>query len=298
MSATIATRPAMPGNHAGMATALALSRRRRRIDRVVTALCMAATLIGLACLASILGTLLWRGLGGLSLTVFTTSTLPPGSQGGLLNAIVGSLIQTMLGAALGTPIGLLVGTYLAEYARGSRLGAAVRFVSDVLLSAPSILVGLFVYQLVVNPFNGFSGIAGCLALAVIVIPIVVRTTEDMLLLIPAQMREAVIALGAPKWKMIVLICYRAARQGIATGVLLAVARVAGETAPLLFTSLGNLNWSVDLTRPMASLPVTIYQYAGSAFPDWVELAWVGALLITVGVLTINIVARILLRGRT
>ncbi len=296
MSAT--TSPAFPGSHPGMATALALSRRRRRVDRVVTGLCMGATLIGLACLASILGTLLWRGLGGLSLTVFTTSTLPPGSNGGLLNAIVGSLIQTMAGAAIGTPIGLMVGTYLAEYARGSRLGMAVRFVSDVLLSAPSILVGLFVYQLVVNPFNGFSGIAGCLALAVIVIPIVVRTTEDMLALIPAQMREAVIALGAPKWKMIVLICYRAARQGIATGVLLAIARVAGETAPLLFTSLGNLNWSVDLTRPMASLPVTIYQYAGSAFQDWVELAWVGALLITAGVLSINIIARILLRGRT
>jgi phosphate transport system permease protein len=165
----------------------------------------------------------------------------------------------------------------------------------VLLSAPSILIGLFIYQLVVNPFGGFSGIAGCLALAVIVIPIVVRTTEDMLRLIPATLREAVIALGAPKWKMVVLICYRAAKEGIATGILLAVARVAGETAPLLFTSLGNLNWSVSLTKPMASLPVTIYQYAGSAFEDWVQLAWVAALLITFGVLAINIGARTLLR---
>ena len=189
----------------------------------------------------------------------------------------------------------MVGTYLAEYGRGSPLANAVRFVSDVLLSAPSILIGLFVYQLLVEPFGGFSGIAGCLALAVIVIPIVVRTTEDMLRLIPSTLREAAIGLGAPKWKMIVLICYRAAKDGIATGILLAVARIAGETAPLLFTSLGNLNWSVSLGQPMASLPVTIYQYAGSAFDDWVQLAWVGALLITFGVLAINIAARVLLR---
>jgi phosphate transport system permease protein len=174
---------------------------------------------------------------------------------------------------------------------------AVRFVSDVLLSAPSILIGLFIYQLAVQPFGGFSGIAGCLALAVIVIPIVVRTTEDMLQLIPPSLREAAVALGAPKWKMIVLICYRAAKDGIVTGVLLAVARIAGETAPLLFTSLGNLNWSISLSQPMASLPVTIYQYAGSAFEDWVQLAWVGALLITIGVLATNILARFALRGR-
>ena len=198
--------------------------------------------------------------------------------------------------ALGTPVGLLVGTYLAEYAHGSMLGNAVRFVSDVLLSAPSILIGLFIYQLVVSPFGGFSGFAGCIALAVIVIPIVVRTTEDMLSLIPTAMREAAVALGAPKWKMIVLICYRAAKDGIVTGILLALARVAGETAPLLFTSLGNLNWSLSLAKPMSSLPVTIYQYAGSAFDDWVQLAWVGALLITFGVLAINILARVVLRG--
>ncbi len=246
-------------------------------------------------LTSILATLLWRGLPGLAPTVFTNETRPPGSNGGLLNAIVGSLIQTVIGTVIGTPIGLLVGTYLSEYGRGSLLANAVRFVSDVLLSAPSILIGLFIYQLLVEPFGGFSGVAGCLALSVIVIPIVVRTTEDMLGLIPPSLREATIGLGAPKWKMIVLVCYRAARQGITTGILLAIARIAGETAPLLFTSLGNLNWSLSLAQPMASLPVTIYQYAGSAFEDWVQLAWVGALLITLGVLAINIVARLLLR---
>jgi phosphate transport system permease protein len=279
-----------------VAVARALGRGRKRINLTVELLCGAATIIGLLFLASILLTLLWRGFAGLSVTVFTTSTLPPGSHGGLLNAIIGTIIQTLLGAAIGTPIGLMVGTFLAEYTHGSQLGNAVRFVSDILLSAPSILIGLFVYQLIVSPFGGFSGIAGCLALSLIVVPIVVRTTEDMLRLIPATLREAVVGLGAPKWKMIVLICYRAAREGIVTGILLAIARISGETAPLLFTSLGNLNWSLDLTKPMASLPVTIYQYAGSAFRDWVELAWAGALLITVAVLLVNIVARSLLRG--
>jgi len=295
MSAATAA-AAVPGPAKNDIVARSLGRRRSLANIIIKALCVLATVIGLALLASILFTLLYRGLGGLSLTVFTTSTLPPGSGGGLLNAIIGSIIQTLLGAAIGTPIGLMVGTYLAEYATGSIIGNAVRFVSDVLLSAPSILIGLFVYELAVSPFGGFSGFAGCLALAVIVIPIVVRTTEDMLRLIPSTLREAVIGLGAPKWKMIVLVCYRAARQGIATGILLAVARIAGETAPLLFTSLGNLNWSLSLGKPMASLPVTIYQYAGSAFDDWVQLAWVGALLITFGVLAINISARLLLRG--
>jgi phosphate transport system permease protein len=293
MSTTTAA--AFPASARDPAASRRLGRRRYLANTIVKVLCTLATVIGLACLASILFTLLYRGLGGLSLTVFTTSTLPPGSNGGLLNAIIGSLIQTALGAAIGTPIGLLVGTYLSEYAQGSLIANAVRFVSDVLLSAPSILIGLFIYQLAVSPFGGFSGIAGCLALAAIVIPIVVRTTEDMLRLIPVTLREAVVGLGAPKWKMIVLVCYRAARQGIATGILLAVARIAGETAPLLFTSLGNLNWSLSLGKPMASLPVTIYQYAGSAFEDWVQLAWVGALLITLGVLAINIAARLLLR---
>jgi len=297
MSTTL-TAGMVPGPAKDQRLARRLGQRRKRVNLLIEILCVVATVIGLLLLGSILYTLLWRGLGGLHLAVFTTSTLPPGSHGGLLNAIVGSLIQTMLGALIGTPIGLMVGTYLAEYAEGSLLGNAVRFVSDVLLSAPSILIGLFIYQLTVQPFGGFSGLAGCLALAVIVIPIVVRTTEDMLRLIPVPLREAAFALGTPKWKVISLVCYRAAQSGILTGVLLAVARVAGETAPLLFTSLGNLNWSLSLTKPMASLPVTIYQYAGSAFEDWVQLAWVGALLITVGVLLINIIARIALRGRS
>jgi phosphate transport system permease protein len=275
-----------------------LSRRRKRGNLIVKALCVLATLIGLAFLAAILATLFYLGFGGVRLSVFTEVTSAPGSHGGLLNAIVGSLIQTAIGTVIGTPIGIMVGTYLSEYAAGSKLGNAVRFVSDVLLSAPSILIGLFIYQVLVSPFGGFSGIAGAAALAVIVIPIVVRTTEDMLRLIPVALREAAVALGAPKWKSIVFVCYRAARDGIATGVLLGIARIAGETAPLLFTSLGNLNWSVSLAQPMASLPVTIYQYAGSAFEDWVQLAWVGALLITFGVLALNIVARLLLRPRT
>ena len=272
------------------------ARRRKRTDLVVKVLCTLATCIGLFFLFAILATLLSRGLGGLGLHVFTNVTMAPGSQGGLLNAIVGTLIQTGGGTLLGTPIGILVGTYLAEYARDSHLGNAVRFVSDILLSAPSILVGLFVYQLVVLNMGGFSALAGILALAIIVIPVVIRTTEDMLRLIPDSLREAAVGLGAPKWKMTTLILYRAAREGIITGVLLAVARVAGETAPLLFTSLGNLNWSTSLLAPMSSLPITIYQYAGSAFAEWIELAWVGALLITFGVLGLNIVARYLIRG--
>jgi phosphate transport system permease protein len=294
MSATTSGSLAGPARNEPVARAL--GRRRRRTSRIIGALCLAATVIGLLFLASILVTLVWRGAAGLSIAVFTQTTKPPGSNGGLLNAIVGTLIQTGIGTLIGTPIGLLVGTYLAEYGRGSALANAVRFVSDVLLSAPSILIGLFIYQLCVEPFGGFSGIAGCLALAVIVIPIVVRTTEDMLQLIPPSLREAAMALGAPKWKTVVLVCYRAAMNGIVTGVLLAIARIAGETAPLLFTSLGNLNWSISLAQPMSSLPVTIYQYAGSAFGDWVQLAWAGALLITVGVLATNILARFALRG--
>jgi phosphate transport system permease protein len=285
------------GNGRNVRAAAALSRRRKRTDFIVKLLCILATVIGLAFLAAILITLLWLGFNGLSVTVFTQMTKPPGSNGGLLNAIIGSLIQTALGTLIGTPIGIMVGTYLAEYATHTRLGNTVRFVSDVLLSAPSILIGLFVYELLVQPFGGFSGIAGAVALAVIVIPIAVRTTEDMLRLIPVSLREAAVALGAPKWQMIVFICYRAVIDGIATGVLLAIARIAGETAPLLFTSLGNLNWSLNLAQPMASLPVTIYQYAGSAFDDWVQLAWAGALIITVGVLMLNVIARVVLRPR-
>ena len=275
-----------------------LARRRRVKDKLIKAFCVTATAVGLFFLFAILVTLLARGFGGLNLSVFTDMTRAPGSGGGLLNAIVGTLIQAGIGTAIGTPIGILVGTYLAEYARRTRLGDAVRFVSDILLSAPSILIGLFVYQLMVVPFGTFSGIAGCVALAVIVIPIVVRTTEDMLRLIPDTLREAVIGLGAPKWRMIVFVCYPAVRQGIATGVLLAVARIAGETAPLLFTSLNNYSWSFDLGKPMGSLPVTIYAYAASPYQDWIDLAWAGALVITCAVLLLNIVARFALRARS
>lgn len=286
-----------PGPRKDAAVAARLGAKRKRADIIIRTLCILATVIGLLLLASILATLFYRGIEAMSLRVFTHVTAPPGSEGGLLNAIVGSLIQSLLGTAIGTPIGMLVGTYLAEYAKDSWLGNAVRFVSDILLSAPSILIGLFVYQILVLPFGGFSGWAGVAALAIIVIPIVVRTTEDMLQLIPNTLREAVMGLGAPKWKMITLICWRSAMAGIVTGVLLAVARVAGETAPLLFTSLGNNAWSTDLSKPMSSLPVTIYSFAGSPFEDWIALAWAGALIITLGVLALNIVARTLLRSR-
>lgn len=286
-----------PGPRKDAAVAARLGARRKRTDIIIRTLCILATVIGLLLLASILATLFYRGIEAMSLRVFTHVTAPPGSEGGLLNAIVGSLIQSLLGTLIGTPIGMLVGTYLAEYAKDSWLGNAVRFVSDILLSAPSILIGLFVYQILVLPFGGFSGWAGVAALAIIVIPIVVRTTEDMLQLIPNTLREAVMGLGAPKWKMITLICWRSAIAGIVTGVLLAVARVAGETAPLLFTSLGNNAWSTDLSKPMSSLPVTIYSFAGSPFEDWIALAWAGALIITLGVLGLNILARTLLRSR-
>ncbi len=277
------------------ATSSRLGRRRGAVDKIMTGLAVTATAFGLIFLISILFTLFWRGLEAMGPTVFTEVTRPPGSHGGLLNAIVGTVIQVGIGTLIGAPVGILVGTYLAEYSRGSKLGEAVRFVSDVLLSAPSILIGLFVYQLMVLPFGGFSGIAGAVALAIIIIPIVVRTTEDMLQLIPNTLREAVMGLGSPKWKMITLVCYRSVKSGLITGVLLGIARIAGETAPLLFTSLGNLTWSVDLRQAMSSLPVTIYAYAGSPYQDWISLAWTGALIITVSVLLLNIIARVVLR---
>ncbi|MBS7809973.1 phosphate ABC transporter permease PstA [Roseococcus pinisoli] len=285
------------------ATARALGRRRRAVDGIVRWACIGSTIIGLIFLASILATLIYRGFGALDLTVLTrefeptTYGDPDAIRGGLFHAIVGSLIQTAIATVVGTPIGLLVGTYLAEYARGSKLGEAIRFVSDVLLSAPSILIGLFIYQMVVLPMGGFSGLAGSLALAIIVIPVVVRTTEDMLTLIPNTLREAVVGLGAPKWKMITLVTWRAALSGIVTGVLLAFARITGETAPLLLTSFGNSVTSWDLGRSMASLPIAIYQQANSGFPDLVDIAWAGALLVTLGVLSINVIARVLLRKR-
>lgn len=271
----------------------ALARRRKRVNRIFVAACWGATLVGLMALGAILNSLLGQGLDSLGLNVFLEVTRSPGSGGGLLNAIVGTLIQASIATAIGTPIGLMAGTYLSEYARNSTLGHVTRFVSDMLLSAPSILIGLFAYQLVVLPFGGFSAIAGSIALAIIVIPIVVRTTEDSLRLVPDSMREAATALGAPRWIVVTRVAYRAARDGMLTGLLLAVARISGETAPLIFTSLGNLNWSVRLTEPMASLPITIYQYAGSPFADWVALAWTGALLITIGVLALNVAARLL-----
>ena len=282
----------------------ALASRRKVVDMMVKWACTGATLIGLFFLASIMLTLIWRGMIAMDWTVLSEEFRPTrygddsAPKGGLVHAIIGSLIQTGIGTAIGTPIGLLVGTYLSEYARGSALGNVLLFVSDVLLSAPSILIGLFIYQLVVLPMGGFSGIAGALALAIIVIPVVVRTTEDMLQLIPNTLREAVIGLGAPKWKMITLVCYKAAASGIMTGILLAIARIAGETAPLLLTSFGNNVTSVDLSTAMASLPIAIYQQANSGFPDLIAIAWSGALLITLGVLAINILARAVLRGRS
>jgi phosphate transport system permease protein len=303
MSTTLIGGPIHSAPAKDMAVARALGRRRKIVDNLVRWFCIGATLIGLFFLASIMFTLLWRGLAAMDLTIFTTEFRPTRfgddslPKGGLLHAILGSLVHVAIGTAIGTPVGLLVGTYLAEYARNSPMGNAVRFVSDVLLSAPSILIGLFIYQLVVLPMGAFSGLAGSLALAIIVIPVVVRTTEDMLQLIPNTLREAVIGLGAPKWKMITLVCYKAALSGIVTGILLAVARIAGETAPLLLTSFGNNVTSFDLSKAMASLPIAIYQQANSGFPDLIAIAWAGALIITVGVLAINIVARVLLRAK-
>ena len=267
---------------------------RRATDRAVKAVSTGFAVFALFLLGWILWTLLSRGLPALGLNVFTQVTKPPGQGGGLLNAIVGSLIQIGIAMAIGGPIGIFCGTFLAENGKGTKVGAAARFVNDILLSAPSILVGLFIYTLLVVPLGGFSGWAGSIALAILVIPVIVRTTEDMLNLVPVGLREAAFALGAPQWKVVMFITWRAARAGIVTGVLLAIARAAGETAPLLFTSLGNNAMSTDLSKPMASLPIAIYQFAGSPFDDWVSLAWAGALLITVGVLVLNVASRLFL----
>jgi len=256
-------------------------------------LCVAASGFGLAFLVLILAALLWNGLVGLTPGVFTEMTPPPGSSGGLLNAILGSLIMTVLGVAFGAPLGMLAGTYMAEYGRYSKLTFFVRFINDILLSAPSIIIGLFVYEAMVVRMGHFSAWAGAVALAIIMVPVIVRTTEDMLRLVPSALREAAAALGAPKWKVVVMVTYRAALQGMVTGVLLAIARISGETAPLLFTALNNQFWSTDLNRPMANLPVVIFQFAMSPYADWQVLAWGGALLITVSILVLNITARIL-----
>ncbi len=267
--------------------------RRRSVNRVAMILSFAATLFGLGWLVLILGALLWKGFSGLSIAVFTEMTPPPGSAGGLLNPLVGSLILTVLAVLIGTPIGILAGTYMAEYGRYDRLSSVVRFINDSLLSAPSIVVGLFIYEVMVAPMGHFSGWAGGVALAVIVIPVVVRTTEDMLTLVPNALREAATSIGLPRSMAITRICYRAARAGMVTGVLLAVARISGETAPLLFTSLNNQFWSTNLNGPMSSLPAVIFQFALSPYKDWQSLAWTGALIITLAVLALSISARVL-----
>jgi phosphate transport system permease protein len=267
---------------------------RRRRNAVAMALSVSATVFGLGWLVLILGVLLWKGFGGLSPAVFTQMTPPPGSSGGLLNPIIGSLILTALAVAIGTPIGILAGTYMAEYGRYGRLTSVVRFINDILLSAPSIVVGLFIYEVMVAPMGHFSALAGGVALAMLVIPVVVRTTEDMLTLVPNALREAATSIGLPRSLTITRICYRAARAGMVTGVLLAVARISGETAPLLFTSLNNQFWSTNLNAPMASLPVVIFQFALSPYKDWQSLAWTGALIVTLAVLALSITARALI----
>jgi phosphate transport system permease protein len=266
---------------------------RRRNDAVAKGFAFAATLFGLGWLVLILGVLLWNGFGGLSLAVFTEMTPPPGQAGGLLNPIMGSLVLTALAVAIGTPIGILAGTYLAEYGRHEKISSVIRFINDILLSAPSIVIGLFVYEIMVAPMGHFSGYAGSVALAVIVIPVVVRTTEDMLTLVPNALREAAASIGLPRAYMVIRIAYRAARAGILTGILLAIARISGETAPLLFTALNNQFWSLDLNAPVASLPVVIFQFALSPYADWQKLAWTGALIITITVLALSITARAL-----
>jgi len=266
---------------------------RRRRNGVWTVLCYSATIFGLAWLALILGALLWKGVEGLSLDVFTKSTAPPGVVGGLLNSIVGSLIQAGIGLAIGAPLGILAGTYLAEYGGGSRLATVVRFINDILLSAPSIVVGLFIYELLVVPVGHFSALAGGVALAVIGAPIMVRTTEDMLNLVPNQLREAASALGMPRSLVIRHIAYKAVRSGLVTGVLLAIARMTGETAPLIFTALGNSLFTLNPTGPMSSLPLIIYEFARSPYAEQQKLAWSGALLLTFAVLALSVSARAL-----
>ena len=266
---------------------------RRLGNTIVITSSIGATVLGLGWLVLILGSLIYQGLNGLSLAVFTQMTPPPGADGGLLNPIIGSLMLTTLAIAIGTPIGILAGTYMAEYGKAATLTVVVRFINDILLSAPSIVVGLFVYEIMVAPMGHFSGIAGAVALALIVIPVVVRTTEDMLSLVPRELRESASALGLPRAHVVRYVSYRAARAGIITGVLLAIARISGETAPLLFTALNNQFFSTNLNAPISSLPVVIFQFALSPYADWQKLAWIGALIITFAVLALSIIARAL-----
>lgn len=277
-----------------MSKASSLHARRKLKNAVMMTLSVMAAGVGLAWLGLILGALVWKGAAGLSLSVFTEMTPPPGEAGGLLNAIAGSIIMTFIAMIVGTPIGVLAGTYMAEYGRYSRLSMVVRFINDILLSAPSIVIGLFVYELMVRPMGHFSALAGAAALAMLVVPVVVRTTEDMLNLVPNTLREAGTAIGAPRWIVIRSVAYRAALSGIVTGILLAVARISGETAPLLFTAFNNQYWSTDMSGAMPNLPVTIFQFAMSPFEHWNRLAWAGAFLITVFVLAVSMGARFLL----
>jgi phosphate transport system permease protein len=271
--------------------------RRKTVNKVALVLSLAAMAFGLFWLFWILWETIRLGLGGISLATFTQMTPAPNEAGGIANAIYGSILMVLLATFVGTPIGIMAGIYLAEYNVKGWLASVTRFVNDILLSAPSIVIGLFVYAVVVSRFKSFSGWAGVMALALIVIPVVIRTTENMLQLVPSALREAAYALGAPKWKVIISITLRAARAGVVTGVLLAVARIAGETAPLLFTALNNQFWTSDLSQPMASLPVTIFKFAMSPYENWQQLAWAGVFLITVAVLGLNILARVLTRSK-
>lgn len=271
--------------------------RRRLINAFNLTVSMLAMAFGLFWLTWILWTLLRQGLGGIDMKLFTQMTPPPGSQGGLLNAIAGSFYMTMVATLIGTPVGILAGVYMAEFGQKSWLASATRFINDILLSAPSIVIGLFIYETYVVYVHHFSGWAGSFALSLIVIPVVVRTTENMLKLVPNSLREAAAALGAPQWKVVTLVTLRASRAGIITGLLLAVARISGETAPLLFTALNNQFWSNNMNAPMANLPAVIFQFAMSPYDDWHTLAWAGALLITFGVLALNILARVMFRQK-
>ena len=271
--------------------------QRKRINQLATGLALVAMAFGLFWLAWILWETIRLGLGGLNLATFTQMTPPPNEEGGLANAIYGSFLMVLLATCLGTPIGVMAGIYLAEFDRKSWLAATTRFVNDILLSAPSIIIGLFVYAMVVARLKSFSGLAGIVALSLLVIPVVIRTTENMLQLVPAGLREAAYALGAPKWRVVSSITLKAARAGVITGVLLAVARIAGETAPLLFTALSNQFWTSSLTEPMACLPVTIFKYAMSPYENWQKLAWAGVFIITMAVLGLNILARVLTRNK-
>ena len=277
---------------------MSISSSRKTTNTVMLALAGVATVVGLFFLAAILVTLLIQGFSAISPRLFVEMTPPPGSDGGLLNAIFGTIVMTVIAIVVATPIGILAGTYLTEYSRGAWLGEAAKFINDILLSAPSIIIGLFVYTVLVVPFGHFSAWAGAASLGLIALPVINRTTQDMLALVPSALREAAAALGSPRWKVMTHVVYRAARNGILTGVLLAIARVTGETAPLLFTALNNQFWSSDLGAPMANLPVVIFQFALSPYADWQKLAWGGALLITLTILALNIIARSLAGGKS